>query len=215
MATRSKHSSMHKTLIFFLCIALAGCGATTREPERQSVALPIFPDPDIADTREARLADATGRELTRLARTDPELLAEVSGELETLARALIAAGNREAEAAELATPVTLATTGELAPPPAGMDDAPSLRHGVHLASYRLMENAVAGWSELQAAYPDLLSDRHARLETTDIEGRGEFLRLKAGPFDSAAEAAAICAQLEQAGAYCMPIDFSGRPVATR
>jgi hypothetical protein len=210
ITTRSKHSFMYKTLIFLTCIALAGCGTTTGPQARSPAALPLFDEQDVADTREARLAAATGRELGRLAREDPELLVQVSGELQALAMALVEHGNAD-DPMPGPTPSPMVSTL----PPDDMLSAPSLRHGLHLASYRIHENAVAGWHELQARYPDSLGGRDARLETVEIDGRGEYLRLKAGPYDSAAEAAQACAALESDGSYCMPVDFSGSPLASR
>jgi len=162
--------------------------------------------PPIADTRDARIADLTARELDRRARHDPASLADVAPELRALARALAepvpepaAAGNRP--------------RGDALPPaPAEMLDAPSLWHGIHLASYRIHANAVAGWAELQARFPQELADREARLAAVTLPGRGDFLRLEAGPYDSLAQAREACAVIERAGAYCMPVEFAGQPL---
>jgi hypothetical protein len=177
---------------------MAAC-ATSGAPE------PIHPEASIANTREAQLADATARELAHLARFDPELLTRVGPELRSLAMALVERGNEpdsEHGVSQSAQP--------LSGPPADMRDASSLRHGIHLASYRIFDNAVSGWAELQDRFPEVLADREARLETTLIDGQGEFLRLKAGPYDNSGEAADACSQFRSAGVYCLPVDFDGQ-----
>jgi hypothetical protein len=189
-------------MLRFFCLALlvslSAC-ATSGAPE------PIHPEALIANTREAQLADATARELAHLARFDPDLLSRVAPELRSLALALVEHGNETDVGTSVAEPRPL-----LAGPPDDLVNASSLRHGIHLASYRVHDNAVSGWSELQTRFPDELGDREGRLETTHIEGRGEFLRLKAGPYDNSGDAAAACSQFQAAGVYCMPVDFSGQ-----
>ena len=102
---------------------------------------------------------------------------------------------------------------ELLPPPADMVDAPSLRHAVHLASYRGVETAREGWGELVSAHGDLLGSLDARLSEVEIAGQGRYLRLKAGPFDTADEARTVCRALIATGEYCAVVDFSGRRMA--
>lgn len=98
------------------------------------------------------------------------------------------------------------------PPAPDMSGARSLRHGVHLASYRLEDNAQAGWAELVEAHSEL-SGMEARIERRDLGERGIFLRLKAGPFDSHGAAQAFCASLGGDAVYCMPVDFTGETLA--
>jgi len=209
-ATRSRQLIMKICYACLPMFLIAGC-ATTQQPEV------AFEEPAIANTREAQLADATARELAHLARFDPDLLPRVSEELRALATALVVQGNL-AEATEYSQTdnANLPTmSGQLAPPPGFMVDAPSLRHGIHLASYRLMENAESGWWELRARFPSVLDDLEPRLEIAQISNRGEFLRLKAGPYDNFDEAASACAVLESVRVYCQPVDFSGQPMIDR
>tara|TARA_R110000868_G_C10635004_1_gene743574 strand:+ start:65 stop:670 length:606 start_codon:yes stop_codon:yes gene_type:complete len=180
-----------------LLSALAGCATTAETPEA------IAPLP-VAQSQDARIAEITAIELDRRARFDPDSLTAVSPQLRALAMAL--AG----------------------PPPAGMDmpsgtepmaaapedmlTAPSLWHGIHLASYRTMAHTVSGWDELRARFPAALDGREARVEAVTIPDRGDFLRLQAGPYDTLAAAREACAVIERAGEYCLPVAFSGRPL---
>jgi hypothetical protein len=87
-------------------------------------------------------------------------------------------------------------------------------HAVHLASYRLESNAEAGWATLQAMFPDALGGKTPRLEAVNLGERGDYLRLKAGPFDSRAEARSACALIQSAGAFCQTGDYTGAPFAS-
>ena len=176
-------------------LLVSGC-MTTTDATRSA------PQPTIAPTQSAALAERTSIELAHLARFDPDRLAEVDAELQTLAGVLFTPEPAPVEVEDVAPPA----------PPVDIMNAPSLRHGVHLASYRIEDNAVSGWRELAEAHVELAA-LEARLERRNIAGRGEFLRLKAGPFDTRADAAALCASLLDHDIYCMPVDFSGRTLA--
>lgn len=101
-----------------------------------------------------------------------------------------------------------AEPGRLAPPP-DMTGGSSLMHAIHLASYRREDMARRGWAELRARYP-VLADLDARLELAHIPGQGDFLRLKAGPFDNGGAAREACGALSPSGQYCQATDFTGR-----
>lgn len=92
-------------------------------------------------------------------------------------------------------------------PAPDLDGAQSLLYGAHLASYRLLSNAQIGWRQLGVQLP-ALSAAEPRIERVQLE-QGEFLRLKAGPFDSRAEARALCAQAQAAGLWCQATHFTG------
>ena len=204
-ATRARQQDMKINLARFAiplsaCL-LAGC-ATTQTPDVS------FAEPVVAETRVAQLADATARELAHLARFEPDLLEEVGPELRALAMALVVSANMPVPESDPDAPSAV-----LLPPPADMAEATSLRHGIHLASYRLLENAQSGWSQLRERHRDLLGAMDARLETTHLDGRGIYLRLKVGPYDNAAAAARACQVFLASEDYCMPVDFSGQPLA--
>ena len=211
---RTIHTCMKTIPVLLVALSLAGC-ATGRDPQATG-----GPDSraQVAPTRPAQLADATARELSHLARFEPETLETVYPELRALAAALVGAGmDQQGEAPDLAQEPGLAAPSPwqmpadmtvAGPPRPDMSGAVSLLHAVHLASYRREDMAIRGWAELQAAYP-VLAGMDARLELAHIPEQGDFLRLKAGPFDNAGAARAFCAQFEAAGQYCMPVRFSG------
>lgn len=96
------------------------------------------------------------------------------------------------------------------PPDAAAFDG---RFAVHLASYRNIKDAPAGWRSLQQKYP-ALKGMEARLSPVDLgPGKGRFYRLKAGPLADQNQATALCAKLKAAGqSYCNPTDFGGTAV---
>ncbi|WP_022702062.1 SPOR domain-containing protein [Oceanicaulis alexandrii] len=116
-------------------------------------------------------------------------------------------------AALLTPPQTVSMTPQTTTPPMSfasapdLEDAQSLLYAAHLASYRLLSNAEIGWRQLGVQLPSL-SDTEPRVERVQLD-QGEFLRLKAGPFDSRSEAQALCAQAEAAGLWCQATHFTG------
>ncbi|MBB5518812.1 SPOR domain-containing protein [Amphiplicatus metriothermophilus] len=85
----------------------------------------------------------------------------------------------------------------------------SVLYGVHLASYRGVEEARAGWRRLQRENPDELGLLEPRLAEITLDARGTFLRLIGGGFSSAEKAAALCARLKARGVYCAVTGFDG------
>ncbi|MEL7489256.1 MAG: hypothetical protein AAGJ73_00945 [Pseudomonadota bacterium] len=81
--------------------------------------------------------------------------------------------------------------------------------GVHLASYKTMEKARAGWGELQRNFPNELGLLEPRVERIDIPERGVFLRLIGGGFSSEQKAMSLCKQLKNKGRYCAVAGFAG------
>jgi hypothetical protein len=111
---------------------------------------------------------------------------------------------------QAAAPTQSAPTQSAAP---GLEPR-SVLFALHLASYRNESSAAAGWRIIAAEAPETLDDLHPRIETVDLgPERGVYLRLKAGPIDSRAEAAARCAALVDAGHYCQAVDFEGREIS--
>lgn len=89
----------------------------------------------------------------------------------------------------------------LEPPPAS--------YAVHLASYRMADNARRGWRLLARDFPDLLMGYEPMLREVDLGARGLFIRLLAGPLPDPAEAHELCDALRREGAYCVPADGAG------
>lgn len=85
----------------------------------------------------------------------------------------------------------------------------SVLWGVHLASYRKMEEASAGWAKLQRDNPDELSLLEPRIERVAVEGQGAYLRLVGGGFSSREKAKALCDTLATKGVFCRIANFGG------
>lgn len=191
-------------MLLLITVGLSAC-VTSREQAPQVPAA-------VAATPAAILADSTAVRLAYLARHEAARLDEVLPELSALADALSGPASEQNTSPMLVEQVEpVSETVAVAPPPDDMLSAPSLRHGAHLASYRLEANARSGWRELQGLHPELLA-HEARLETRDLGERGVFLRLKVGPFDNRAAAQGLCATLGARDQYCLPVDFSGIPL---
>ncbi len=85
----------------------------------------------------------------------------------------------------------------------------SVLFGVHLASYRHMEEARSGWRQLQRENPDELGLLEPRVEGVSVSGKGDFLRLVGGGFASRDKAEALCGQLKEKGLFCSVTSFEG------
>ena len=86
----------------------------------------------------------------------------------------------------------------------------SVLFGVHLASYRLPDEARDGWRKLQRENPDELGLLEPRTEPVTIPDKGIFLRLIGGGFSSNEKAQALCANLKQKGLFCSVVSFQGQ-----
>lgn len=202
--TRSRYNAMKILPAILLAAAASACATTGTQPRADA---PV--EAAVADTQPARLADATARELAHLARFEPETLDRVYPELRALAAALVGVDAAMAGDGPALPPEPAAGAAHALPDAPDMSGGASLMHAVHLASYRREETARRGWVELKAGYP-VLADLDARLELAHIPGQGDFLRLKAGPFDSGAAALEVCGALRPSGQYCRATDFTGR-----
>ena len=89
----------------------------------------------------------------------------------------------------------------------------SVLYGVHLASYRKIEDARAGWSKLQRDNPDELGLLEPRITNISIEGRGDFVRLIGGGLSSAERAQQLCSSLRQKGVFCTVTSFEGEKLS--
>ncbi|WP_425407951.1 SPOR domain-containing protein [Hyphococcus sp.] len=85
----------------------------------------------------------------------------------------------------------------------------SVLFGVHLASYRKMDEARAGWRQLQRQNPDELGLLEPRVETIQVKDKGLFLRLIGGGFSERDKAISLCAQLKTRGMFCSVESFEG------
>lgn len=103
-------------------------------------------------------------------------------------------------------PATLAATGDAARPTAGG------RYGLHLASYRVLDNAYSGWDVLLGRHGEELGLLEPRIAAADIPGLGLHYRLKAGPLATREEAISLCERIKSAGDYCAVMAFDGEPL---
>ncbi|MFQ5564605.1 MAG: SPOR domain-containing protein [Parvularculaceae bacterium] len=88
----------------------------------------------------------------------------------------------------------------------------SVLYGVHLASYRRMRDARAGWSKLQRENPDELGLLEPRIKDVTLPEKGDFIRLIGGGFASEEKAQALCERLKQRGVFCTVTSFDGEPL---
>lgn len=182
---------MLRFLVIPLGLVMTAC-ATTGGPDVPPAAMVVADHPD------ARLAAALAAELEARA-ADPSQVSEIRPEMEALAAAIWGQPNRVLPASEPEAP-------EVIPP------GQSLLYGVHIASYRTMDHVVQGWETMRAMLPDMLGPLEARVEAADLGERGVYLRLKAGPFATRAEALSACAELSQSAIYCQAMAFAGDPL---
>lgn len=176
-----------------LAFLLAAC-VTTRGGNETAAAVPV-----VADHPDARLAAAIAAELE--ARTgEPARLSGSRAEMEALAAALWGVPQSAPAAAEDAAP-------EVIPP------GQSVLYGIHIASYRTMDHVTQGWETMRAMLPDVLGVLEPRIEPADLGERGLYLRLKAGPFATRADADAACVELSRSAIYCQAMAFTGAPIA--
>ena len=85
----------------------------------------------------------------------------------------------------------------------------SILFGVHLASYRKLEHAQAGWRQLQRENPEELGLLEPRIERVTIDDKGVFLRLVGGGFAMQDKAVNLCDQLKSKGLFCSVAGFEG------
>ena len=113
------------------------------------------------------------------------------------------------EAPRLVQP-TFASTEEVFESEAnGEIETQSVLFGVHLASYRKVEEAREGWRKLQRDNPDELGLLEPRVAQVNIPGKGVFMRLIGGGFSSQEKAMALCQSLKQKSLYCSVSGFEG------
>jgi cell division protein FtsN len=106
-------------------------------------------------------------------------------------------------------PQPAAAAPPAAPPAAPASGAAAPFYVVHLASYRKAEGADRGLGELMQRHGDLMEGLELSINRVEIEGKGTFFRVQAGPFASPEAAAALCEKLSVRAAYCRPMPGAG------
>jgi len=75
---------------------------------------------------------------------------------------------------------------------------------IHLASYRTEKSANKGWSKIVGAHKNLVGGLDHKISRVNLGRKGTYFRLKAGPFNSAGEAKAMCRKLKRRRQFCEP-----------
>ena len=84
-------------------------------------------------------------------------------------------------------------------------------YGVHLASYKALENVEKGWVALKKNHGALLTNLEPYVRNFDNSSKGgAYKRLIAGPIASNAQADRLCKKLKQSGVWCQAVSLDGR-----
>ncbi len=86
--------------------------------------------------------------------------------------------------------------------------------GIELGTFEDLTAVRGAWRKLREEHPGLFADLDALATVRDRSGATELL-LVAGPFRNAAEAAARCTKVEDAGMACLPAFYLGQALAIR
>lgn len=112
-------------------------------------------------------------------------------------------------------PLTTASIPKKTEPEAKTGNIDKTSFGVDLGGYSSLSTLGKGWLELKKSdQKTLVANLAPRASLSDKNGRLE-VRLVAGPFDNAAHAVTLCAQLQAKGRPCQPTLFVGQPVVTQ
>jgi len=189
--------------VFGLVLLLGGCAEDK----------PAAPSPEAAAPAEKPAEPAAAAKLADIEAELAALRKDGDPAKPSVARLKQIEGEIHALIAQQAPPppIPLAAPAQ----PAKEASAAAGSFGIHLASYQLKGSVADGWAEYRKAYGAVLDGLEPRVASVDLhDGRGTLYRLKAGPFASAAAAAAACKKVESfPGGYCKVMDFTGEPGA--
>ncbi|MBL4801230.1 MAG: SEL1-like repeat protein [Emcibacter sp.] len=73
---------------------------------------------------------------------------------------------------------------------------------VQLGSFRTKESAQKAFDSLNSKLSDILADTQTKIEYADLGEKGIFYRLQLLPFETSADAKALCSQLKENGQNC-------------
>ncbi|KZC97941.1 MULTISPECIES: SPOR domain-containing protein [unclassified Thalassospira] len=147
---------------------------------------------ETADARQNAESDGNAEPAVKA----PEIAAP---ELTDAEKAVAAAENRTAEA-----PAKEQAAAEPAPAPQTTTaPAASGAFRVQLASVREESGAAAEWKRLSSKNKDLLGNLEMFVQRIEIEGKGVFYRLQAGPLGDAGAAEKLCADLKERNVGCL------------
>jgi len=104
--------------------------------------------------------------------------------------------------AEEKTAAAVATTTKT---DSGNAAATTDRFRVQIAAYRSEETARSAWLRLRKQHSDVLAELDARIARVEIEGKGTYYRLQAGPFADRAAAGGTCDALKARKLSCFVV----------
>ncbi|NQV82465.1 MAG: SPOR domain-containing protein [Rhodospirillales bacterium] len=82
------------------------------------------------------------------------------------------------------------------------EPSPGPGPAIHLASFRTQKSADRGWAQIKRAHAKLIGGLDHKISKVNLGRKGTYYRLKVGPFDSTADAKAMCAKLKRRRQYC-------------
>ncbi len=93
-------------------------------------------------------------------------------------------------------------------------DPDRIRFGVHLGSYRSLDQVPGSWAAFQRVFDLELGSLNARVYTQTQAGIGDFLRLIAGPLETQKDAESLCRTIKARAReqYCETSEFQGDPL---
>lgn len=99
-------------------------------------------------------------------------------------------------------------------PVAAAEEPEEPKFGVHLGSYRSMDQIPGSWAAFRRVFVDEVGGLDPRVYTQTQEGIGDFMRLIAGPLDTMADAEALCISIKGRAReqYCEASEYQGEPL---
>lgn len=76
---------------------------------------------------------------------------------------------------------------------------------VHLTSFRRKDHAERSWRNLLKENPKILGPLQPIVEQVDLDAKGLYYRVYAGPLEDAKAARDLCFRLKQKNLYCRPV----------
>jgi cell division septation protein DedD len=110
-----------------------------------------------------------------------------------------------AVAAPAVTPAASPAVVLPAPSPASTPVIPAGAFLIQLASLTSVEAAEKTWVSLQRQHGVLLGDMAVNIQKAEIDGKGTYFRVQAGPLPNRATADDMCAQLKAAQQDCIVV----------
>ncbi len=141
----------------------------------------------------------------------PRPSAKLDGREDSVAAALAgtttaaASSTQSAEPAQANAPSTSETAAQTPPPSTTSQASHAGSYLVQLASLTSSDAAARSWQTMSKNHAAQLSGLSHSVQRIEIEGRGTFYRLRAGPFPDRAAAESRCKALKDKGQACIVI----------